>query len=87
MINLKRIHLEGFKNIETNTIILDDVTGIISLNNYGKSNFMSGIAFGFRFIQMTPMQKANAIMDSFLMPYVNKCFLKDFLFLLNLKLK
>lgn len=51
MINFEKITLSGFKNIDSININLDKITSILSINNYGKSNLLKGISFGFEFIE------------------------------------
>ncbi len=48
----KRNHITvgGFKNIENFTIKLADITSLLSVNSYGKSNTLSAILFGINFI-------------------------------------
>lgn len=47
---LKKITIEGFKNIKNITLNFEDIVSLISLNNYGKSNVLEGINFAFTFI-------------------------------------
>ena len=47
---LKKITIEGFKNIKNITLNFEDIVSLISLNNYGKSNVLEGINFAFMFI-------------------------------------
>lgn len=48
---LKKITIEGFKNIEKITLSFENIVSLISLNNYGKSNVLEGINFIFKFIR------------------------------------
>lgn len=56
---LKSITIGNFKNIAETTIELDKIIAIVSTNNYGKSNLLEAIRFGFDFIGASPRQRAN----------------------------
>ena len=36
--NIKRIFINGFKNIDNVNVNLSKITGLLSINNFGKSN-------------------------------------------------
>lgn len=57
MVALNKITVKGFRNIDNFTIDLNNVTSLLAPNNYGKSNVMSAIAFGFLFIKSQPMSR------------------------------
>lgn len=40
----------GFRNIKKSRVTLRHITALVSLNNYGKSNFLEGIAFALEFL-------------------------------------
>ena len=44
------ITVAGFKNIKRTKLELGNICAIISPNNYGKSNLIEAISFGFDFI-------------------------------------
>ncbi len=48
---IKRIEVEGFRNLKKIKLELNDFNSIVSLNNYGKSNLLDGIEFGIEFIR------------------------------------
>ena len=48
---INSITVGGFKNLNTTKLELDNICAIISPNNYGKSNLLEAIDFGFDFIQ------------------------------------
>lgn len=50
MIEIKSIYIDGYKNLHELNIELKKINAFLSLNNYGKSNVLSGIMFGFDFI-------------------------------------
>lgn len=47
---IRNITIAGFKNIKKTKLELDNICAIISPNNYGKSNLIEAIGFGFDFI-------------------------------------
>lgn len=47
---LLRLRTGGFKNIEDTALELEDLTALVSLNSYGKSNLLTAIYFGIDFI-------------------------------------
>lgn len=51
-LNILSFEIGGFRNITATKITLNDVTAIIGLNGYGKSNVISAIDFGIDFIGM-----------------------------------
>ena len=48
---LQRVIIDGFKNLNNVNVLFDDITALISINNFGKSNFLKGISFGISFIK------------------------------------
>lgn len=48
---IKSFYIDGYKNISNATLYLNDITAIIALNNYGKSNLINAIKFGIDFIK------------------------------------
>lgn len=61
--NLLKIRTGGFKNLADSTLELSDLTSLISLNSYGKSNLLTAINFGIDFIA------ANAGFKEIMMNY------------------
>ena len=51
---IKSVTVGGFKNLKRSTVQLENITAIISPNNYGKSNFLEAIDFGVDFISSNP---------------------------------
>ena len=54
---ITNITLCGFRNLDYISIDISKLTGLISLNNVGKSNILDGIHFGLNFIRATEMEK------------------------------
>lgn len=48
---INSITVSGFKNIKRTKLELDSICALISANNYGKSNLIEAIDFGFNFIR------------------------------------
>ncbi|MBP5342917.1 ATP-binding protein [bacterium] len=59
MINIKNLCVDGFKNIHELTINLNKINTFLSSNNYGKSNVLTSINFGFDFISASSNDKKN----------------------------
>lgn len=55
--NLLRLRTGGFTNIEDTNLELSDLTTLVSLNSYGKSNLLTAIDFGIDFIGADPDKK------------------------------
>lgn len=53
------VSIRGFRNVKDVVLNLDDITSLISLNSYGKSNLLHGIDFGVVFINASPRLKSN----------------------------
>ena len=51
MATLKRIIIDGFRNIDYNEISLQKMTALLAPNNYGKSNILDAIMFAFTFLR------------------------------------
>ena len=63
---LLSVRIEGFRNIEKNTVIFGDgITSLVSTNSYGKSNLMKAIDFAADFI------KADAEMKDSMMSWIH----------------
>lgn len=56
---IKKIKLCGYRNVESVTLNLSKITPLISLNSFGKSNVLTGIDFGIDFIHNPSNIKKN----------------------------
>ncbi|MDR0951435.1 MAG: AAA family ATPase [Oscillospiraceae bacterium] len=56
---ITKIEVDGFRNIQSSTINFKNVTALLSLNGYGKSNLMDAIAFSLDFIKRRPKSKSS----------------------------
>lgn len=71
MVSLDKITVKGFRNIDELSIKLNDVTSLLAPNNYGKSNALVAISFGFHFIKSFPKTKMRMMGDQSCIP-INK---------------
>lgn len=69
---IKKIFVDGYRNIEKNTIEISDITSILSINNYGKSNLLFSIVFGLSFLQQHPKNKQVMMNDVRCIPFLKK---------------
>lgn len=54
---LKSVTAGNFKNLAETTIELDSLIAIVSTNNYGKSNLLEAINYGFRFLKASSSER------------------------------
>lgn len=62
------IRIDGFKNLFDVKITFDNITALVALNNFGKSNVLSGIDFGLAFIKASIDNKVEMMANSNLIP-------------------
>ena len=60
--------IDGYKNLSNVKITFDNITALVALNNFGKSNVLSGIDFGLAFIKATIDKKMEMMANSNLIP-------------------
>lgn len=48
---IKKIRIDGYRNLDNVELELEKIGALVGLNNYGKSNFIEGVAMGMFFIQ------------------------------------
>jgi predicted ATPase len=58
-VKINSITIGGFKNVKKTRLELDSICALISTNNYGKSNLMEAIDFGFDFIHESRKGRKN----------------------------
>lgn len=66
------VMIDGFKNLSNVRISFDHITALVALNNFGKSNVLSGIDFGLAFIKATIEDKKEMMANSNLIPINSK---------------
>lgn len=62
-VEINRITLGGFRNISKIDLSFENITALVGLNGYGKSNVMDAIDFGFNFLHY-PAQGKSTLMSS-----------------------
>ena len=65
---IQAVLIDGFKNISNVRILFDNITALVALNNFGKSNVLSGIDFGLDFIKASIEDKKDMMSNSNLIP-------------------
>ncbi len=80
MIKIDRIKIEGFRNINSVNAEISDITSLLSVNSYGKSNYLSGIIFGVDFIHALSYDKERMMDYETYKPFNTKILFKDFSF-------
>lgn len=63
MTQIKKITIKGFRNIGEVSINLQNITTLLAPNNYGKSNVLSALTFGFRFMKELPETRQKMMND------------------------
>jgi hypothetical protein len=82
-ISIKSITVKGYRNILSTTIDLQDITCLLAPNNYGKSNILSAIGFGYNFM-IAPSEKKTLMMQSIADISINKSIAgKPYVFILE----
>lgn len=80
---LKSITIGNFKNIDLTTLDLRKMISLISVNNYGKSNLIDAIRFGFDFITASAKARNTMMHWTKGIPLVAPLADKDFTFLIE----
>lgn len=81
---IKAVTISGFKNISNVTLKLDNITALVALNNFGKSNVLTAIDFGLDYINGSMSDKRTMMSNKDLIP-LNKAMVgKNFCFELEL---
>ena len=65
---IQAVLIDGFKNLSNVKITFDNITALVALNNFGKSNVLSGIGFGLAFIKASIEDKLEMMANSSLIP-------------------
>ena len=63
MVSIKSITVGGFRNLLSSTIDLQEITGLLAPNNYGKSNVLVAIGFGHRFMSAPSDEKIKMMQN------------------------
>ena len=65
---IQAVLIDGYKNLSNVKISFDNITALVALNNFGKSNVLSGINFGLTFIKASIKRKKEMMANSNLIP-------------------
>ncbi len=77
---IKRIKVDGFKNLYNTNVEFGKISALVSVNNYGKSNYFKGIDFGVSFIKGNVDTKRIMVSSKKCMPFNKTCFGKNYYF-------
>ena len=78
--NIRRIFIDGFKNVDNVNINLSKITGLLSINNFGKSNLLDAFDFALEFINSNIREKIHMMNVKSCIPVLTKTFGKNFKF-------
>lgn len=81
---LLSVTVSGFRNIAETTVEFGGMSALVSPNNYGKSNFLDAICFGFEFMKASSRQRDSMMRALNCMPLNPKLANDDFRFSLTL---
>ena len=65
---IQAVVIDGFKNLSNVRIRFDNITALVALNNFGKSNVLSAIDFGIAFIKANGENKRLMMANSNFIP-------------------
>ena len=74
------VRIDGFKNLSKVSIDFDRITALVALNNFGKSNMLSAIDFGFAFIKAPADRKIDLMSNRTLIPINQRMYGRNFSF-------
>lgn len=77
---MQAVTVDGFKNLSNVKIIFDDITALVALNNFGKSNVLLGIDFGLSFVKATLEDKLDMVSNANLIPTNQKMLGRNYKF-------
>lgn len=77
---LLSVTVSGFRNVAQSTIELGGISAVVSPNNYGKSNLLQAIDFGFEFMKSSSRQREAMMKALNCMPLNPKLANDDFRF-------
>lgn len=65
---IQAVLIDGFKNLANVRITFNNITALVALNDFGKSNVLSGIDFGLNFMKASIEDKKDMMSNSNLIP-------------------
>lgn len=87
MVEIKRIKVDGYKNVSNVDIELKKITSLLSINSYGKSNLLQAIDFGLLYLSATINQKVRLMNWTNGMPLLEDSLNKNFKFEIEFSLE
>ena len=85
-VEIKKISISGFRNISRIDLSFENITALVGLNGYGKSNVMDAIDFSFDFLHATPQGKSALMSSKHNIPLLRAIAGKNFEFEIELNL-
>ena len=83
---IKKVFIDGYKNLNNVEIELDKITSLVSINNFGKSNFLNGIIFCVNFIKSRIRSREALLQQKNLMPINASCYGKNLTFKIEVEI-
>lgn len=77
---IRKIYVDGFRNVVNTNINLDRISSIVGINNFGKSNLLQSIEFGKDFIDANDKLKNRMMKYTQAIPINNSTYDKNYLF-------
>lgn len=68
VMKIQAVLIDGFKNLSNVKITFDNITALVALNNFGKSNVLSAIDFGLVYIKAGTEEKMGMMSNADLIP-------------------
>lgn len=80
VMKIQAVLIDGFKNLSNVRIGFDNITALVALNNFGKSNVLDAIDFGLAFMKAAMEDRADMMANSNLIPINSYMFGKNYKF-------
>src|ERR1700722_15293532 len=80
IMQIETIKIDGFANLDSVVLDLGKFNALVALNNFGKSNVIKAITFGFDFIQKSQSTRRNMMAFRPVIPINNILATRPFLF-------
>ena len=80
VMKIQAVLIDGFKNLSNVKIGFDNITALVALNNFGKSNVLAAIDFGLKFIKATIEDKADMMSNANIIPINSQMFGRNYKF-------
>lgn len=68
VMKIQSVLIDGYKNLSNVKITFNNITALVALNNFGKSNVLSGIDFGLAYIKAGIEDKVEMMSNAKLIP-------------------